>query len=529
MANAVLQLAAIILICGFAIGSLTLERGPADAFGIDAFDRRSPEQRHPDPSRSAFMPSTTRRFGISFANSAPADARVAPNPTERLDGVRDNQKRHGWDDDGSSMPHAALPSSQSMSWRSDLLFWPVALAGTMIALQLVQLPPTLWTGLPGRAPILQGLALATVETHWLPVSLTPEATIAALLSLLPPLAMIVAIAGGPAGSRRDAVLILVGFAILSVGLGILQRVGGEDSALYAYAITNRGSATGLFANRNHLGSLMLCALPFVAAVARGGTAAIPHPPYLPRWMLAATGAAIIAAGAVLTGSRAAIGLLVPTAAGCAAILFHGRRVDFRLHVFGRRSAVLVVIMVGVLIGGVLAVVGLGSDFERESPAQTQHRSAIAATTMRAAIDHLPFGSGGGSFRTIYAGYEDPSAVTPEYVNHAHDDYLETVLEYGIPGGVAIVVVVIAWLLRTRAIWRVRGVEGDRARAGAVALGVLLLHSAVDYPLRTAAMAAVAGLAAALLAIPLPDRPVPDRPVPARAARKAYPDTQGATP
>lgn len=382
----------------------------------------------------------------------------------------------------------------------------------MLLLQLIPLPYPIWTALPGRTPIVEAFALAAAGRPWLPISLTPDATIAALLSLLPATAMILAVSNAPRTGRRDAIAVLLGAAILSVLLGCLQGAGGVESPLYAYAFTNRGSAVGLFANRNHLGTLMLCALPFVAALARQ------NPRIVPR-VIAGVAGLVIASGAILTGSRASIGLLLPILAGCAAIALHGRHVA---PANGRAASgwpangrLGLAAGFGLLAAGAFVLLVHGT--AGEDPARSQHRGAITATTLRAATDVLPFGSGGGSFTAVYPAYEAAAAVTPEYTNHAHDDYAEMLLEFGIPGALLISTVVTAWLTRAWAVWKIPGADGDRARAGAVAIGAILLHSLVDYPLR---IAAVAGLAAALLATPIAS------PVDVRDAASPVRDHQG---
>ena len=82
------------------------------------------------------------------------------------------------------------------------------------------------------------------------------------------------------------------------------------------------------------------------------------------------------------------------------------------------------------------------------------------------------------------------------VNHAHNDYLELLLELGIPGLALLLVFLVWWFWQTAQIWTAREVS-LLARAATIASGALLLHSIVDFPLRTAAMA---GLFAWCLAI-----------------------------
>jgi O-antigen ligase len=121
-------------------------------------------------------------------------------------------------------------------------------------------------------------------------------------------------------------------------------------------------------------------------------------------------------------------------------------------------------------------------------------------SIHAAGDFLPFGSGLGTFQNIYRTYEDPSQVTRFYMNHVHGDYIELALETGIPGLVVLALFLVWWVRRTVAIWR--SDEADYFALGAtIASGVILAHSLVDYPLRTAAISALFAACCALMAEP----------------------------
>ena len=116
---------------------------------------------------------------------------------------------------------------------------------------------------------------------------------------------------------------------------------------------------------------------------------------------------------------------------------------------------------------------------------------------------------------MYQLYERPDQVTNEYVIHAHNDYVELVLETGL-AGIILIIVFLAWW--AAAVWRVwRTAEaGPYARAAAIASAAVLAHSLVDFPLRTAAIATSFAMCLALLA----DRraPAPREPSELRPAR-----------
>lgn len=364
--------------------------------------------------------------------------------------------------------------------------WLSGLSVLVILTQLIPLPPFLWEGLPGRSGVLHAFRLADVEPGWQPISLTPDGTIAALLALLPVAAMVLTTLASGRSGRRYCAWVLIGVAVLSILLGACQRASGPGSWLYPYAITNGGSAVALFANRNHLGTLLLCAIPFLPALLLSGNGARGWQ----GWTVAGL-SLVLAGGAALTGSIAALLLLGPALAGCWFVASDPRQQSLRRGT----GAVLALLPL-------IAVAGVWNFVPQAGSSDPQHRSAITPLTLRAALDFMPFGSGGGSFRRIYPAYESPDAASPEYINHAHNDYAELTLEYGVPGVLIALGAIGLWAGRMRKLWSTTESGWRFARAGGVAVGIVLLHSLVDYPARTAAIAAVVAFAATLMVSPL---------------------------
>jgi O-antigen ligase len=130
---------------------------------------------------------------------------------------------------------------------------------------------------------------------------------------------------------------------------------------------------------------------------------------------------------------------------------------------------------------------------------------MTATTVEIIKDSFPLGTGLGTFSTVYRRYEDPNVVTRQFANHAHNDYVEAVLELGLAGILLILGFMIWWARRSYQAWS-RDYQGVAlARAGSVMIGIVLIHSIVDYPIRTAAIAAIFALACALMVPPAPRR------------------------
>jgi len=111
---------------------------------------------------------------------------------------------------------------------------------------------------------------------------------------------------------------------------------------------------------------------------------------------------------------------------------------------------------------------------------------------------MPLGSGLGSFLNVYRLYESPDTVTNEYVIHAHNDYAELALELGLAGVVLMLMFLATWLVAAKAVWR-RESWNPFAQAASIASAAVLIHSMVDFPLRTAAISASFAMCLALMA------------------------------
>src|SRR5690606_19187537 len=82
----------------------------------------------------------------------------------------------------------------------------------------------------------------------------------------------------------------------------------------------------------------------------------------------------------------------------------------------------------------------------------------------------------------YQIYEAPSNIHRAYVNHAHNDYLELILEGGAP---AVLLIATYFMLLA---WQIPALRNSPfQKAALVAVVFVLIHSLVDYPLRTFAL------------------------------------------
>jgi len=207
--------------------------------------------------------------------------------------------------------------------------------------------------------------------------------------------------------------------------------------------------------------------------------------------LVAGAALVIAVGIALNGSLAGYGLAIPVLLASVVIAFPGRA---SLRWLTLLAAIL---MIGAV--GWLSTMPVGSSTARASAeTSVQSRHDMLVTSLEAAKRFMPFGSGVGSFRRVYALYEDHDRLDPTtFVNHAHDDYVELAVETGVPGVILLAAFLLWWANAAWAAWR-RPRPDPFALAASVASAAVLLHSVVDFPLRTAAISACFAMCLVLL-------------------------------
>lgn len=377
---------------------------------------------------------------------------------------------------------------------SRLLLWLLGGWLVLVLLQLVPLPPTVWTQLPGRETLAEGYRELGYALPWLPLSMAPYDLLRSLVTLLPPLAALLMVLGLRQNEAGVAGAIVVA-AMAGVTLGALQVGGGGpgQSPWYPYEITNVG-AVGFFANSNHMGSLLLVAFPFaVALVARRSGSGSRSNFATPSAALGAAGCLMIAIGVALNRSLAALGLFIPVVFASILLLRQGSK---HKSLIAPVAAVAVVICLAVVTGS-----GLRAELAGSDTSSFVTRADMWRNTLRLIAETFPFGTGLGSFPSVYALGEDPRAVGLTYINHAHNDFLEIVLETGLLGLLLLFASLAWWLLTSVGVWRSPS-SSEFSRAATIASGALILHSIVDYPLRTAALSSVFAACLGMMAIAL---------------------------
>jgi O-antigen ligase len=379
--------------------------------------------------------------------------------------------------------------------------------------QCILVPPVFWNHFPAQEIRREVFQIAGRDLGWLPLSLTPDETQMAALALIAPAGVFLGLRQLTIAQRGMVVISVIAFAVFSVFLGIAQLAGGPESSLRFFTETNSTEAVGFFANRNHFAALLYVALTFTSAwtinsflqtLDRRTRRDLGIKP-----VVVFAGSAVItfllATAQILTRSRAGIALTILALSALLVLLIFDKRNLWRRFTIIFAGAALVAILM------FTAQIGLLRLFDRFSQDPlTDIRSILTRKTIEISRDFFPWGSGIGSFDNVYTMYEKPSdLLLSTYVNHAHNDLAQLWLEAGFPG-ITCLALFLVWFGSnvTRIMSRKRKQESFfiiLQMVAALAVGLILIHSLVDYPLRTSAGTCLFALACALMTPPPGER------------------------
>jgi O-antigen ligase len=379
-----------------------------------------------------------------------------------------------------------------------LFAFAVATVG-LVAAQLVPLPPSLWQLLPGREVVAEIGAAAGGGQPWRPISLAPSQTLNALWSLAAPLAMLVLLAPLRSAARQRLASVIVAIAGISVFIALMQTLGGGRSLFYFYRITNSDAPVGLFANRNHQAVFLAAMLPILAVWASAAEHTAegrrPRKKFQPQTAIAVALVILIVPLLFVGGSRSGL-LLAGLAAASVPFVIIAKRGGrsarpVAARAIDRRWLFAAGAVAVAALAGVATWLGRASTIDRFTQPGEELRVQALPTLLEMTGTYFPFGIGYGAFDPAFRMHEPIGMLAPDYFNHAHNDWLETVLTGGLPAALLLTAAAVAVIGRTWALWRA-GPPADfhagLARAGAMAMIILGLASITDYPLRTPALA-----------------------------------------
>lgn len=370
--------------------------------------------------------------------------------------------------------------------------WLAVLVVAVPVVQLIPLPPGLWSALPGRGMVTASLDLAAGERGWRPSTISPPLTLASLLSMIPVAGCILAVATLGKDDRRAILLLVALVAIAGACLGVVQMASGHG-AFRLYQVSHDLWLTAFHASRNSAADALLIGSLALTAWMASGTRK--RPLFRGDLVLLLILQSLLVVAVILTGSRAGISLLPPVLLLEFAML---RSVGIaRQFSRGLAATGMLLALLGAAAVTFSGNARIATVLERFD-ATRDFRSELWRDTLTAIGEFWPVGSGMGTFTRAFLPFERAEVLDDLFPNRAHNDFLEFALEAGLFGSIALLGVIVLLATLARRAWSARPIERPETLFAGGTLMVIGLHSLVDYPLRNMALASLAGVAAGLL-------------------------------
>lgn len=360
----------------------------------------------------------------------------------------------------------------------------------ILMFQLVPLPPRIWQSLMGRIGILSLDTALGFEGIWRPLTLTPMRSWNVLGSLVVPTAgLLLAIA--VRASSLTLLRIVAGLGVLNALFGLLQIVTGRSSFFYFYEVTNRGGAVGVFANENHAAVFAACSMLVVTLlglrVRKEQSAVWERLIYLAAFFLILL---VALAGGSRSGFVAVIGtiLVSMTMLALSPRPRRGLRAEqsagrwFDQH--PRLILAVPVILVSLTAAAFLALdrtpafrdILVRDSFE-------DLRWSLWPVIIEMLEGHWALGTGFGSFEQVYHIYEPSGLLMPSYVNQAHNDWAQFIIEGGLLAGL-LLTGLLAWMVKAIGTMLFHRTRTVAATFWMSIFAIIASASLVDYPLKT---------------------------------------------
>lgn len=352
-----------------------------------------------------------------------------------------------------------------------LALWPLGLYGLLRAGRCDwDVWPKLWVSLLLLLLMTTVLAVVyppvyrTMELVGLPVPMNRSAALSYSLFGLSVAGFLVFVSTlSDCGRMRILLMFLVGVLINLTVAGVQLSTLRPGGAAGAGDVWFYPQGIGFFSNQNHFSAFLYAVLPAIAWL------------FIDRIRLPLVYVLVAVVMIVVlfaAGSYAAMGLVTALFAVCY-LLFWQDRYGQRLVSpwLGLAILLLLLPLVGVLW------------LQAETEAAPGLRAQFWRNTWAAIGDHWPIGAGFGGFHLVYPRYETADQDLSVFANYAHNDWLELLLDGGM-WALALMVGAIALLVRHAG-------SAPHKSAAAIGLLALLLHSLVDYPMRTMAVAMLA--------------------------------------
>lgn len=387
------------------------------------------------------------------------------------------------------------------TWRKvllvTLLFSPIWVG----MLYLLPIPVDIWQALAGRElyfHTLQAMKISAPGSFAL--SLSPDATWASMLAGIPIVAMFAAGQVLPTKAIKSLLAVLLTATTLQLVLSVLQLALGLDSLFY-FDLAATGSIVGSFANRNHLADFLIMSLPVCIYVffdqskkkrTSNSTLFIePRKQVILPFLLFLGFAFVLILLTTLSRGGLISGFIALGVSICVYLLALGNKASAKQR-FAYLGLSIVFIALATLASG---LEGIQSRLGERFLTDAEVRNTIASASLTAASQFWPWGSGLGSFEAVFPRFQP--AISIGYIEYAHNDYAQLLMELGAAGVVLMAAFAILLIHQVLNVVRVYRAEQRLPKVVVmqcfcgVGLLAFLLHSWVEFNMHIPALAMTA--------------------------------------
>lgn len=293
---------------------------------------------------------------------------------------------------------------------------------------------------------------------------------------------------------RQLLLCLVAAGTFQALYGSLEILLGSTSSL-VFSLPVTDIATGSFVYKNHYANFLVLCLAaglglLVSSLENSSATSAPQhvrnfaKTLLSSKMLVRICLAIMVIALVMSRSRMGNTAFFASLAIVSVLAF---------MLIKNRSRGLTVLIISIFVIDLLIVsTYFGLARVKERLAQTsitqETRDEVVQDAFPMIIDFPIFGSGGGSFYSSFPNYQ--MTQIDGFYDHAHNDYLQFLIEYGMIGLFILLALVLFCVYKAVRAMRVRrtSIMKGSAFACLVAFFAMAMHSTVDFPLQAYANA-----------------------------------------
>jgi|GEM_PF-190103 len=382
---------------------------------------------------------------------------------------------------------------------AESLKWPrylfVALF-VLIFLQFLPLPAFLVKIFSPKVHAFRELFLpGPAGTHFMGLSLIPSHTFREALRLIPYflLGFLVIKTIRTQAQIMRILYVLIGMSVFQALYGFFELQTSHPKILFYEKQHYLDAVTGTFINRNHLSGYLEMVVPLAIAVVLARTDFFSFSGMSWRekmvkfWdkgvlerVFIPISIVLMSLAIIFSKSRSGIFLLLLTF-----LIFFEVSIFFYRKYTRRKIRSSRFLKFTFLLITILALyIGIDGVIKRFSMERfrNEYRSFYWAQTADIVGDFPVFGSGLGTFASVYPAYD--RKMIPAQFSHAHNDYLEYLSELGILGLICLFGGIVIFLIKSFLVWRERSHPQVKALAlgGILSITLLLLHSITDFNL-----------------------------------------------